>query len=115
MRRRDFLLASLMHAGLAPAGGGRDETRGDFGAQIAEKPLLQRDDRRCAQILLITPADSRAIIPALIKALRSSLLVINLENKLDNRALASHGVWHSLCRPQQFQRRARWETMCCGP
>ncbi|WP_114151963.1 hypothetical protein [Chromobacterium haemolyticum] len=80
-----------------------------------KNPLLQRDDRRCAQILLITPADSRAIIPALIKAVRSGLLVINLDNKLDNRALTSHGVWHSLCRPQQFQRRARWETMCCGP
>lgn len=80
-----------------------------------KNPLLQRDDGRCAQILLITPADSRAIILALIKAVQSSLLVINLDNKLDNRALASHGVWHSLCRPQQFQRRARWETMCCGP
>ncbi|MGR2661783.1 hypothetical protein ACUXVY_09300 [Chromobacterium haemolyticum] len=78
-------------------------------------PLLQREDDRCAQILLITPADSGAIIPALIKAVRSGLLVINLDNKLDNRALASHGVWHSLCRSQQFQQRARWETMCCGP
>ncbi|MCP1292793.1 MULTISPECIES: substrate-binding domain-containing protein [Chromobacterium] len=65
--------------------------------KIVEACIARRE-----QILLITPADSRAIIPALIKAVQSGLLVINLDNKLDDRALASHGVNIPFVGPSNF-------------
>lgn len=65
--------------------------------KIIETSIARRD-----QILIITPADSRAIIPALIKAIQSGMLVINLDNKLDDRALAGHGVNIPFVGPSNF-------------
>lgn len=42
--------------------------------------------------LIVVPTDSVAMLPILMKAVAAGILVINLDNKLDDRALALEGV-----------------------
>jgi ribose transport system substrate-binding protein len=61
----------------------------DVGEQInqIENMIQQRADA-----ILVTPADSKAIIPALLKAQRRGILVFNVDNRLDPATVRSGGL-----------------------
>ncbi|MFQ2824571.1 substrate-binding domain-containing protein [Aeromonas allosaccharophila] len=42
--------------------------------------------------LIVVPTDSVAMLPVLMEAIRAGILVINMDNKLDDRALVLEGV-----------------------
>ncbi|MBB4011246.1 substrate-binding domain-containing protein [Niveibacterium umoris] len=52
--------------------------------------------------LLVVPADSAAMLPVLLEAIAAGILVINLDNKLDDRALVTAGVSIPFVGPSNF-------------
>jgi ribose transport system substrate-binding protein len=60
----------------------------DLAQQVAlvEQMVAQRVDA-----IVIAPADSRALVPALAKAQRQGIVVVNIDNKLDNDTLKQTG------------------------
>jgi ribose transport system substrate-binding protein len=44
------------------------------------------------QAIVIAPADSKALIPSLRKAIKSGVIVVNIDNKLDASILESEGI-----------------------
>ncbi|WP_395345289.1 sugar ABC transporter substrate-binding protein [Ningiella sp. W23] len=42
--------------------------------------------------IVLAPADSKAVIPAVVRALKAGLVVVNIDNKLDESALTDFGV-----------------------
>lgn len=44
------------------------------------------------QAILITPADSKALVPVLVKAQKAGIVVINLDNRLDAEVVKSNGL-----------------------
>lgn len=69
----------------------------------AQERLVSRLIEQRVQALVIVPADSNALLPALLKALKAGVLVVNLDNKLDDRALATAGVNIPFVGPSNFQ------------
>lgn len=69
----------------------------------AQERLVLRLIEQRVQALVIVPADSNALLPALLKALKAGVLVVNLDNKLDDRALATAGVNIPFVGPSNFQ------------
>ncbi len=51
--------------------------------------LIQTEVLKGAQAILITPADSKALVPALKKAADAGVLIINLDNRLDAETVKS--------------------------
>jgi ribose transport system substrate-binding protein len=74
---------------------------GETDVATQERLVLKAIERR-AQALVIVPADSNALLPVLLKALKAGLLVLNLDNKLDDRALATAGVSIPFVGPSNF-------------
>ncbi|WP_434626756.1 substrate-binding domain-containing protein [Chromobacterium sp. CV08] len=64
---------------------------------IVQRCLERRDDA-----LIIAPADSSAMIPILLKAIAAGTLVINVDNKLDERALVKANVNIPFVGPSNF-------------
>ncbi|MGC0152609.1 substrate-binding domain-containing protein [Chromobacterium vaccinii] len=64
---------------------------------IVQRCLERRDDA-----LIIAPADSSAMIPILLKAVAAGMLVINVDNKLDERALVKANVNIPFVGPSNF-------------
>ena len=54
--------------------------------------LVEQMVARGAQAIVIAPADSKALIPALKRAADQGVLIINIDNKLDAEALAQSGL-----------------------
>lgn len=52
--------------------------------------------------LIVVPTDSVAMLPVLIEAIRAGILVINMDNKLDDRALVLEGVNIPFVGPSNF-------------
>lgn len=69
------------------ANGIRDET--DTGGQIrlVEQMIVSRVDA-----LVLAPADSKALVPVVKKAVDAGILVINIDNRLDPAALKEKGL-----------------------
>jgi len=68
------------------ANGIKDET--DTGAQIK---LVEQMIVSHVNALVIAPADSKALVPVLKKAVDAGILVVNIDNKLDEAALKEKG------------------------
>ncbi len=54
--------------------------------------LVEQMTARGAQAIVIAPADSKALVPALKRAADQGVLIINIDNKLDAGALAQSGL-----------------------
>ena len=54
--------------------------------------LVEQMVARGAQAIVIAPADSKALVPALKRAADQGVLIINIDNKLDPEALAQSGL-----------------------
>ena len=54
--------------------------------------LVEQMVARGAQALVIAPADSKALVPALRRAREAGVLVVNIDNRLDAAALAEAGL-----------------------
>lgn len=54
--------------------------------------LVQNEVSKGMQAILITPADSKALVPALKKAQDAGVLVINLDNRLDPESMKEQGL-----------------------
>ena len=67
-----------------------------------QEALIKQSLARRDEVLIVAPVDSSASIPLLLKAIRNKTLVINLDNKLDERSLAKEGVSIPFVGPSNF-------------
>lgn len=65
----------------------RNET--DLAAQV---DLVEQMVSRGVDAIVIAPADSKALVPALRRAARAGVAVVNIDNQLDREALAEAGI-----------------------
>lgn len=65
----------------------RNET--DLAAQVS---LVEQMVARGADAIVIAPADSKALVPALKRAMDAGVTVINIDNKLDETVLNEAGI-----------------------
>lgn len=65
----------------------RDEIDTAGQIRLVEQMLAQRVDA-----LVIAPADSSALVPVIDAAIKRGVLVVNIDNRLDERALAGKGI-----------------------
>jgi ribose transport system substrate-binding protein len=61
----------------------------DLAQQVA---LVEQMMAQGVDAIVIAPADSRALVPVLAKALRQKLVVVNIDNKLDEPTLQQAGI-----------------------
>jgi ribose transport system substrate-binding protein len=61
----------------------------DLAQQVA---LVEQMVAQGVDAIVIAPADSRALVPALAKAQRQGIVVVNIDNKLDSETLKQAGV-----------------------
>ncbi|WP_189339027.1 substrate-binding domain-containing protein [Chromobacterium amazonense] len=64
---------------------------------MLQQAIVRKDD-----VLIVAPADSQAVMPYLLKAIHQGMLVINIDNKLDERVLARAGVNIPFVGPSNF-------------
>lgn len=65
----------------------RNET--DIAAQVS---LIEQMVSRQVDAIVVAPADSKALVPALKRALDAGVVVVNIDNKLDNEVLSGAGI-----------------------
>ena len=65
----------------------KDES--DLSQQVA---LVEQMVARGVKAIVVTPADSRALVPSLRKAQQAGVVVVNIDNKLDDATLATAGI-----------------------
>lgn len=68
----------------------------------SQKTLIRQLTNQHIRALLIVPADSVALLPTLEGVMKTGTLVINLDNKLDDRAMAVAGVNVPFVGPSNF-------------
>ncbi len=61
----------------------------DLAQQVA---LVEQMMAQGVDAIVIAPADSRALVPVLSKALRQKIVVVNIDNKLDEATLQQSGI-----------------------
>jgi ribose transport system substrate-binding protein len=61
----------------------------DLSQQVA---LVEQMMAQGVDAIVIAPADSRALVPVLAKALRQKIVVVNIDNKLDEPTLQQAGI-----------------------
>jgi ribose transport system substrate-binding protein len=61
----------------------------DLSQQVA---LVEQMMAQGVDAIVIAPADSRALVPVLAKALRQKIVVVNIDNKLDEATLQQAGI-----------------------
>jgi len=61
----------------------------DLSQQVA---LVEQMMAQGTDAIVIAPADSRALVPVLVKAMRQHIVVVNIDNKLDEPTLAASGI-----------------------
>jgi len=61
----------------------------DLAQQVA---LIEQMTARGVDIIVIAPADSRALVPAVKRAMKAGVVVINIDNKLDADLLSDAGI-----------------------
>ena len=61
----------------------------DLGQQVA---LVEQMMAQGVDAIVIAPADSRALVPVLAKALQQKIVVVNIDNKLDEPTLQQAGI-----------------------
>jgi len=65
----------------------KDETDTSSQIKLVEQMIVSR-----VNALVIAPADSKALVPVLKKAVDAGILVVNIDNKLDAAALKEKGI-----------------------
>lgn len=65
----------------------KDETDTSSQIKLVEQMIVSR-----VNALVIAPADSKALVPVLKKAVDAGILVVNIDNKLDDGALKEKGI-----------------------
>ena len=65
----------------------KDETDTSSQIKLVEQMIVSR-----VNALVIAPADSKALVPVLKKAVDAGILVVNIDNKLDDAALKEKGI-----------------------
>ena len=61
----------------------------DLAQQVA---LVEQMMAQGVDAIVIAPADSRALVPVLAKALRQKIVVVNIDNKLDDATMTQAGI-----------------------
>ena len=61
----------------------------DLGQQVA---LVEQLMAQGVEAIVIAPADSRALVPVLAKAVRQRIVVVNIDNKLDEPTMQQAGI-----------------------
>lgn len=61
----------------------------DLAQQVA---LVDQMIARRVQAIVIAPADSRALVPALARAIEAGIVVVNIDNRLDPEVIAEYDV-----------------------
>src|SRR5471030_1420678 len=69
------------------ANGIKDETDTANQIKLVEQMIVSK-----VNALIIAPADSKALVPVLKKAVDAGILVVNIDNKLDEAALQEKGI-----------------------
>lgn len=67
-----------------------------------QEAIIRRMIAQQVDALIVTPTDSVAMLPVLMEAIRAGILVINMDNKLDDRALVLEGVNIPFVGPSNF-------------
>lgn len=67
-----------------------------------QEAIIRRMITQKVDALIVTPTDSVAMLPVLMEAIRAGILVINMDNKLDDRALVLEGVNIPFVGPSNF-------------
>jgi len=75
----------------------QNETDSDSQIQFVEDFIKQKVDA-----ILIAPVDSFKIIPSLVKAMNQNIIVINIDNKIDDRALINKNISIPFVGPSNF-------------
>jgi len=65
----------------------KDES--DLTQQVA---LIEQMSARGIDIIVVAPADSKALIPAIARAVKNGIVVVNIDNKLDSELLVDAGI-----------------------
>lgn len=65
----------------------KDES--DLTQQVA---LIEQMTARGVDVIIIAPADSRALVPAVKRAMQNGTVVVNIDNKLDTDLLSEAGI-----------------------
>nr|WP_206663237.1 sugar ABC transporter substrate-binding protein [Ningiella ruwaisensis] len=61
----------------------------DLAQQVA---LIDQMIASGVDAIVIAPADSKAVVPAIVRALKAGITVVNIDNRLDEQALSDYGV-----------------------
>ncbi|ENY73731.1 sugar ABC transporter periplasmic ligand binding protein [Aeromonas diversa CDC 2478-85] len=67
-----------------------------------QEAIIRRMIAQKVNALIVVPTDSVAMLPVLMEAIRAGILVINMDNKLDDRALVLEGVNIPFVGPSNF-------------
>lgn len=67
-----------------------------------QEAIIRRMIAQKVDALIVVPTDSVAMLPVLMEAIRAGILVINMDNKLDDRALVLEGVNIPFVGPSNF-------------
>jgi ribose transport system substrate-binding protein len=76
----------------------RNET--DLAAQVA---LIDQMIASRVDAIVIAPADSKAMVPALARAAAAGIVIVNIDNRLDEEILGEYGLSISFVGPDNFQ------------
>ncbi len=76
----------------------RNET--DLAQQVA---LIDQMIASRVDAIVIAPADSKAMVPALARAAAAGIVIVNIDNRLDEEILAEYGLSISFVGPDNFQ------------
>lgn len=72
----------------------------DLAQQVA---LIDQMIASGMQAIVLAPADSKAVVPAVVRAVKAGLVVINIDNRLDKTALAEYGISVPFVGPDNFE------------
>lgn len=67
-----------------------------------QEAIIRRMITQKVDALIVTPSDSVAMLPVLMEAIHAGILVINMDNKLDDRVLVLEGVNIPFVGPSNF-------------
>ncbi|MFC4700603.1 substrate-binding domain-containing protein [Glaciecola siphonariae] len=72
----------------------------DLAQQVA---LIDQMIASGMQAIVLAPADSKAVVPAVVRAVKAGLIVINIDNRLDQATLSEYGVSVPFVGPDNMQ------------
>jgi len=64
--------------------------------------LIDQMIARRVEAMVLAPADSRAVVPAVARAVEAGIVVVNIDNKLDDEVLSEYGLEVPFVGPDNF-------------